>query len=116
MKKQLENLLDQVWRAGDRDEMSIKHIGHGLAALITYDDWTKGDDYTMPDYLDNAEAMTALRNKITAIWQQVKEMKDAMGTEDFTELVSQTKFSFYPMQYLETKWLSYAKHRGERNV
>ena len=114
MKKQLENLLDQVWRAGDRDEMSIKHIGHALAALITYDDWTKGDDYTMPNYLDNEEAMTALRNKISAIWQQIQEMKNEIGREDFTRVVEESKFGFYPMSYLESDWLSYAKHTGER--
>lgn len=115
MKKQLENLLDQIWRAGDRDEMSIKHIGHALAAIIAFDDWTKGDDYEMPNYLEDKAAQKRLAEFITPIWEQIQEMKNAVGREDFIKVVEQSKFGFYPMSYLEMEWLSYAK-QGESNV
>ena len=114
MKKQLENLLDQVWRAGDRDEMSIKHIGHALAAIITFDDWTKGDDYELPAWRENEADRIKLRERISPIWQQIQEIKNAVGREDFTRVVEESKFGFYPMSYLESDWLSYAKHTGEK--
>jgi hypothetical protein len=30
----LEKTLDAIWRMGDRDECSIKHINHSLAAIL----------------------------------------------------------------------------------
>ena len=32
--KQLENVLDNIWKIGDRDECSIKHVWGGLAAVV----------------------------------------------------------------------------------
>lgn len=115
MVEKLENLLDEIWRSGDRDEMSIKHIGHALAAIIAFDDWTKGDDYELPDYLQYEADRVKLRERITPIWEQIQQMKNEMGRADFTDLVEESKFGFYPMSYLESDWLSYAK-QGESNV
>lgn len=112
--KKLETILDKIWRVGDKDEMSIKHIGHGLAALSAHGDWTKGDDYNLPDWDDNEGNIEALRNKITPLWEAVEQMKNELGTDDFIEVVRQSKFSFYPLEYLTDEWLSYAKAM-ERN-
>ena len=32
--KQLENVLDNIWKIGDQDECSIKHVWGGIAALV----------------------------------------------------------------------------------
>lgn len=100
--KQLDTLLDDIWRLGDKDEMSIKHIGHGLAALIAHGNWQLGDDYSLPDW-ENTEQLKA---RITPLWEQVSQLKDQLGPE-FLDLVRVSKFSYYPLKYLEAEWLSY---------
>lgn len=40
--------LDGIWRMGDRDECSIKHIGHATAALAAGKGWAEGVDYSTP--------------------------------------------------------------------
>jgi hypothetical protein len=111
--KKLESLLDSIWRAGDKDEMSIKHIGHALAALIAHNDWASGDDYQTPDaYFDkdgnlDLEKMGSLLQKIKAYWLEVQQMKDELGLTNFVEIVKSSKFGYYPIDYLETDWLSY---------
>lgn len=111
--KKLESRLDTIWRAGDRDECSIKHIGHALAALIAHNDWTKGDDYSLPnDYWTGDEEADrklaeALREKISPMWAEIQQTKDELGLAKFVEIVKSSKFGYYPIDYLETDWLSY---------
>ncbi len=113
--KKLEVTLDKIWRAGDKDEMSIKHIGHGLAAVIAYGDWTEGDDYNLPNWYENEVSIEALRKRITPLWEAVEQMKNELGTDDFIEVVRQSKFSFYPLEYLTDDWLSYSKAEVKYN-
>lgn len=40
--------LDGIWRMGDRDECSIKHIGHATAAISSGKSWADGLDYSTP--------------------------------------------------------------------
>lgn len=107
--KKLEQILDDIWRKGDRDEMSIKHIGHGVAALVAFGDWTKGADYNMPDYLETEAERKQLLKQIEPIWAQAKAMRYELGRDAFLEVVSNTKFGFYPTSYLESDWLPYAE-------
>lgn len=44
----MNNALNGIWRMGDRDECSVKHIGHATAALAMGRDWTDGLDYDKP--------------------------------------------------------------------
>ena len=41
----LKATLDGIWAKGDRDECSVKHIGHGLAAIVTGGTWENCVDY-----------------------------------------------------------------------
>jgi hypothetical protein len=111
--RKLEQILDWIWRAGDRDECSIKHIGHALAALIAHNDWTKGDDYSLPnDYWTGDEATDKklreeLLGRIMGNWAEIQKMKDELGLTKFVEIVKSSKFGFYPIEYLDDEWLSY---------
>ena len=110
----LNLILDGIWRRGDRDEESIKHIGHALAAIIAFGDWTKGVDYELPQNwfseLDHVNTWRRdnLRKQITPRWAKVMAMYERLGKEAFTEVVSESKFGFYPMSYLESSWLGYS--------
>ncbi|MHB2029824.1 MAG: hypothetical protein ACYCPT_13580, partial [Acidimicrobiales bacterium] len=46
----LEKMLDAIWRMGDRDECSIKHVNHALAAVVCGHSWCDEDlgDYNLP--------------------------------------------------------------------
>ncbi len=44
----LNSMLDSIWRMGDGDECSIKHIGWATAALGAGLDWSDGLDYSRP--------------------------------------------------------------------
>jgi hypothetical protein len=44
----LQKLLDEIWRMGDQDECSIKHVNHALAAIICGHSWRDGADYNLP--------------------------------------------------------------------
>lgn len=46
--KGLGNWLRMIWNAGDQDETSWKHLGHGFAALVNFGDWQKAQDYERP--------------------------------------------------------------------
>lgn len=111
--KKLEDLLDKIWRLGDRDEMSIKHIGHALASIVVGDYWSNGDDYNLPDYYDDDENGSSLEKlgKLTASiqphWQEVEQMWEELGSAKFLEIVKASKFEFYPLSYLSDTWLSY---------
>lgn len=120
MRKETYNLnqtLDSIWRMGDRDEMSAKHIGHALAAIVTYDDWTQGDDYNLPDCCwtederINAWRAERLTNALKPKWAKVQALKDRLGKEEFLTVVSDSKFGFLCNSYLESSWLSYADHQ-----
>lgn len=118
MNKEQYNLtqkLDPIWRLGDRDEMSIKHIGHALAALVAHGDWRKGDDYNYPKFYNfenETHTATAYRNLDASLekrWAKVTALFEAWGTDKFRENASATPYGYYMDDYLEASWLSYSK-------
>lgn len=109
----LTQILNSIWRRGDQDEMSIKHIGHALAALIAHNDWRKGDDYTRPDYCDfenpiSVDYWTKSMDKFLELkWGKVVALRDRVGDLEFIDVLAETQFSFYAFSYLTEDWLSY---------
>ena len=111
----LTQILQSIWRRGDQDEMSIKHIGHALAAMVAHNDWRKGDDYNYPDFLDSDSEPAihywkkAMDKFLELKWGKVKVIQDKVGATEFISVIQETQFSFYPLSYLDDDWLSYKK-------
>lgn len=108
----LEQKLQAIWRLGDQDEMSIKHIGHGIAAMITYGDWRRAADYRFPDSyafdLTEAQEEKALDNldkSLVPRWAKISALLDKWGRDKFLEDLQHTSFGFYALSYLDSSWL-----------
>ena len=119
MKREIHNLnqsLDAIWRRGDRDEMSIKHIGPGLAALVAFGDWRKGEDYEYPIYYgaegwSDLQVKNAYRNLDDLLdqkWGRIAQYLDDWGKDKFLEVLEQSKFSFHALWYLDNDYYSQA--------
>ena len=93
----VNDLLNEIWRLGDKDEMSIKHIGHGLAALITWGDWKKGYDYNLPNVRMTKFKLERLANA----WQQVKEYLHGVSNSECLEMLDQIGVATYANIYLD---------------
>ena len=94
----LNTLLKNIWKLGDRDEMSIKHIGHGLAALATWGDWEDGLDYSLPDMEMTEKKLEKLAN----YWQQVKEFLHGVSREELVSVFQYLPIAVYGALYLDT--------------
>ena len=95
----LNTTLNSIWRSGDRDEKSIKHVCHALAAIINGKSWTDGVDYSRPwdwEHIDNDDITTTFgRNKnkkLAEKWAKVEAMRDELGTDHFRQIVDMTVF------------------------
>ena len=124
--------LDGIWRMGDRDECSVKHIGHATAALGAGRDWSEGVDYSSPWGADETWILTAnlhapgpddahafedwtiipwteqvksmKASQLAKRWAKVQEKRDAWGVDRFNEVMSGTKFAWYHEQNLKLYW------------
>ena len=94
----LKTLLEKIWALGDKDEMSIKHIGHGLASLATWGDWDHGFDYPVP----NGEMTDRQFEKLSAYWQQVKEFLHGVSREELVSVFEYLPIAVYGALYLDT--------------
>jgi hypothetical protein len=93
----LKTLLEQIWALGDRDEMSVKHIGHGLAALTTWGDWEDGLDYDLPD----VELSEKKLEKLAEYWQQVKEFLHGVSREECLAVFQYLPIATYGAIFLD---------------
>jgi hypothetical protein len=98
----LKTLLNEIWKLGDRDEMSIKHIGHGLAALVALGDWTYAIDYTLP-----REELTKFELElIEGLWANVAKLLDGISRAEAINIFESLDIAWYGAAYLE--WPEYA--------
>jgi len=109
----LTQILNSIWRQGDQDEMSIKHIGHALAAMVAHNDWRKGDDYNYPDYKEwsSSKFQEDWQKKMDEFlelkWGKVKVIQDKVGATEFISVIGETQFGYHALSYLNSDWLSY---------
>jgi hypothetical protein len=97
----LKTLLNEIWKLGDRDEMSIKHIGHGLAALIAFGDWQRAIDYDRP-----TDKMTELKEEyLVNYWQLVKMNLEGISRAEAIAVFESLDIAWYGAAYLE--WPEY---------
>jgi hypothetical protein len=104
----LKTLLDKIWRLGDRDEMSIKHIGHGLAALATWQDWRDGLDYDLP----GMELTDKQLEQLGKNWQRVTELLHGVTREELLIVCSYLPIAIYGAHYLDL-FSDYYKEGGK---
>jgi hypothetical protein len=102
----LKALLNEIWKLGDHDEMSIKHIGHGLAALVAFGDWQRAIDYDRP----RQNLTKANETKLFAYWEQVKESLEGLSRADSIALFESLDIAWYGAAYLE--WSQYETKEG----
>jgi hypothetical protein len=93
----LRQLLEDIWALGDRDEMSIKHIGHGLAALATWQDWRAGLDYDLPG-MDLTDKQL---EQLGEYWQQVAGFCSGVTREELISVFSYLPIAVYGAHYLD---------------
>lgn len=89
--------LDKIWRMGDRDECSVKHIGWATTALAYSEDWTDGLDYPRPWSVWGSGDEKALADQ----WAKVTEVRDRCGLVTFADIMRSTKFEHYFVRYYE---------------
>jgi hypothetical protein len=101
-------VLDGIWRLGDRDECSIKHIGWATAAIGAGLDWSDGLDYNTPWPTPFPEDMNPWEEKLLAQkrerlsvkWAKVVKYRDTFGIERFDQMMRSTKFNWYYESFL----------------
>ena len=105
----LNTTLKAISRSGDRDEKSLKHICHALAAIINGKSWTDGVDYSRPwdwEHIDNDDTTTTFgRNwnkKLADRWAKVEALRDELGTERFHHIVDATEWGASGWDYVNT--------------
>ena len=94
----LKTLLEKIWALGDRDEMSIKHIGHGLAALVSGRDWQDALDYDLP----NEEITDKQLQKLKAYWLEVKQLLHGVTRAECIGVFKYLPIAVYGAIYLDT--------------
>jgi hypothetical protein len=107
--QQLYASLNEIYKLGDRDEMSIKHIGHGLAALVAFGDWQKGIDYNLP-----REKMTKPKlNLLISHWLNVAELLNGLTRAECLAIFDLVDITWYGGAYLQ--WPEYAETERAAN-
>lgn len=112
----LNRYLSDIFDLGDRDEMSWKHIGHGCASLLAFDDWRKCLDYRRPNHPLTPEQY----QKLDALWFMVQDTMNKNGKQwfiDTLELLSEYNGKLmYAAEYLKLNWLDYKKLITAQNL
>lgn len=102
--------LIDIYKMGDRDECSLKHIGHGMAALLAFDDWKQAVDYNRPT---DREFFRAEEVKLDALWACVKKIVRQVGIQSILtalpRLANEYNELLYINNYLEFDHYTYRK-------
>ena len=79
----LQERLDTIWKQGDRDEVSIKHVLYSMGAILAGREWN--------EQLDYFREMNQ-KKKVVRSWEIVKTMVDYFGLETFSKMFYAGKF------------------------
>lgn len=100
--------LIDVYNLGDRDECSLKHIGHAMAALLAFDDWKQADDYKQPtdDEMTRAEEV-----KLGALWDVIRKIVVRVGDQTILNTLPILAKKYWQLSYInycvEREWSGY---------
>lgn len=104
--------LVDIFKMGDRDECSLKHIGHGMAALLAHDDWKQTDDYHTPT---DRELLRIEEVKLDALWACVKKIVRQVGIQPILTALPTIANSYNELSYLNT-YLEYEHYSYRRQL
>lgn len=117
IKTRIERTCDSIWRMGDRDECSIKHVAHSLAAISYGKTWEDGVDYSTPwgdpvTYLPltdefiqwGPQRLAVSEKQLREKWAKVEALRDEVGLPAFNAACSTTKFAGLWSSYCEMYW------------
>jgi hypothetical protein len=99
----LDRTLNAIWRLGDRDEASIKHIGHGLAAILAGKDWRDAIDYRRP-WSQYDEPPAWKEKNLSDRWEKVLGYREQIGAERLHAIVVSVPVATYAQTYYEDYW------------
>ena len=105
--EKISNNLLGIFYLGDEDECSLKHLGHSLAAIVAFGDYTKAIDYTTPD--DSGEFTDM--EEVKRLWREIELEITAIGPQVFLDNLQELKESrgefCYLDVYIAETWLPY---------
>jgi hypothetical protein len=112
----LNRWLTDIFNLGDCDEMSWKHVGHGMAALLATDNWREAVDYRLPDEVLFPEE----EQKLEALWDCVKDIMNKKGKQwvlDGLPILSAGNWKMlYANTYVDSSWMGYAELIEKQNL
>ena len=84
-KMMLQERLDVIWRLGDRDEVSIKHIMYSIGAILAGRRWNEQLAYGTEEGMNQ-------KPKVKRSWAIVETMLEHWGLDNFAKVFYATKF------------------------
>ena len=78
----LKSMFDGIWRMGDRDECSLKHVNHAVAAIVCGKSWRDGVDYASPASTSSAletwpwPGAGTVEEELTGDWNEDQNFRD----------------------------------------
>lgn len=99
----LKSMFDGIWRMGDRDECSLKHVNHAVAAIVCGKSWREGADYASP--ASTSFTHSAWDARLAAKWEKVEALYMLVGRDLFLEAALTVPIcESYLGCYLEEAW------------
>lgn len=109
--------LIRIFELGDEDECSWKHLGHGFAALLAFEDYLEAVDYSTPF---GREATELELEELDKQWRDVNIALDGLTIEQKIELAEKLQASdgrlMYLGVYITASFLDYAQPINERKA
>lgn len=114
----LNRWLTDIFDLGDQDEMSWKHVGHGIAALLATDNWREAVDYSLPN--DPDSMFPEQHYKLNALWDCVEDIMKKQGKQwvlDMLPLLADRNWKLmYANNYVGDSWLGYRELIERQNL
>ena len=97
-------MFDGIWRMGDQDECSLKHVNHATAAIVCGKSWRDGADYPSP-WPSTDFKPAAWDAGLAAKWEKVEALYALVGRDRFLEAALTVPIcEVYLGSYLEDEW------------
>lgn len=99
--------LCEIYDMGDQDEMSWKHLGHGIGALLSDHDWKSAEDYNHPDVDLTREQLMKLDACWACIWKIIKREGKQKVLNTLPDLAKKDNRFLYLNHYVQSELSPY---------